>query len=61
MKNMLGPLKLIFTGSTPYGHIIDSAPAFRLVLGFLSAIQSLISIILLFLAALALRRQFQIN
>jgi len=61
LKNMMGPLQFAITDHAPFGQMVQQAPLFRLLLGVLSAIQSLISLILLFLTALALRRQFQIS
>ncbi|WP_158025535.1 pentapeptide repeat-containing protein [Maricaulis sp. W15] len=61
LTNMLGPLKFALTDSQPFAAMTADAPATRLLLGLLSAGQSLISLILLFLSALALRRKFQIN
>ncbi|RKR03875.1 pentapeptide repeat-containing protein [Maricaulis maris] len=61
LTNMLGPLKFALTDSQPFAAMTADAPGTRLLLGLLSAGQSLISLILLFLSALALRRKFQIN
>jgi uncharacterized protein YjbI with pentapeptide repeats len=63
-QNIFGPMKLMaFNGTEPFhdlpGHV--SVFGFHTVLGLLSAVQSVLSLILFFLVALALRRKFQIN
>lgn len=58
LTNMLGPLRYWGSGFQPYGGEGDAG--FRLVIGGLGLLQQLLSLILIFLTALALRRRFQI-
>lgn len=60
LTNALGPLRYWGSDYQPYAGM-DADPGFRLVIGTLGLIQQLISFILIFLAALALRRRFQIG
>jgi hypothetical protein len=61
-KNMLGPLGHLASQDAPFAYA-GEAPRFwfNAVLGLLSVLQTIPSLILLFLSGLALRRQFQIN
>tara|TARA_R110000868_G_scaffold5138_2_gene31748 strand:+ start:1259 stop:3403 length:2145 start_codon:yes stop_codon:yes gene_type:complete len=61
-RNMLGPLGHLASQDAPFAYA-GNAPRFwfNAVLGLLSVLQTIPSLILLFLSGLALRRQFQIN
>lgn len=62
LSNMLGPIRYWASEFKPYDDAAGSDPgfAFRFVIGGLSMLQQLISVTLIFLAAVALRRRFQI-
>ncbi len=61
-RNMLGPLGHLFPGETPFAYAGNGGRFwFNAVLGLLSFFQTIPSLILLFLAGLALRRKFQIS
>jgi len=58
LTNMLGPLRYWGSDFQPYEG--QGGTGFRLVIGGLGLLHQLLSLILIFLAALALRRRFQI-
>ena len=59
-RNTLGPLKFAVRRSLPFEDDLNRAPKARLAFSLVSAVHSLFSLVLIFLAALGLRRKFQL-
>ena len=56
----MAPLKFAVRRSLPFEDDLEAAPTPRLWFSLISASHSLLSLILIFLAALGLRRKFQL-